>query len=100
MKTSADAGRAPLPTRKVLPRAMRAVIVYKGATEGPVADRLAGVADRAVRVEPQASAEHGKLSNLDNNIMNVRSSPVAPTPQLLGLAWSERSLTNGTMRAA
>ena len=59
----------------MLTRALRAVIVYKGATEGEIAARLSGVADRAVRVAPQESAERGKLSNLDNNIMNVRPVP-------------------------
>jgi hypothetical protein len=51
--------------------AIRAFIVYKGASQGAVVRQLMDLASRAVRVEPQGSGERGKISNLDNNIMNV-----------------------------
>lgn len=51
--------------------AIRAFIVYKGASQGGVVWQLMELASKAVRVAPQGSAERGKISNLDNNIMNV-----------------------------
>jgi hypothetical protein len=62
----------PAPIGDTAHEAIRAFIVYKGASQGEVVTRLKELGERAVRVEPQNAADRGRIRNIDNNIQIVR----------------------------